>query len=158
MLESNPSDNRTLLYLDDISPGQRFTTQEQQITEADILAFARAFDPQPFHLDPAAAKNSVFGGLAASGWHTAAFTMRLLLGSGARIAGGMVGAGAEINWPRPTRPGDMLHVETEVLEVTPSRTKPDRGMVKMLNLTKNQRGEVVQEFTGKLIVPRRHPG
>jgi len=155
MTDHQHPDNRALLYFDDISPGQRFTTGTEQITAADIVAFAREFDPQPFHLDDAAAQHSVFGGLAASGWHTAAFTMRLLLKSGAPLAGGMVGVGAEINWPRPTRPGDVLCVESEVLEVTPSRSRPDRGMVKMRNLTKNQNGEVVQEFTGKLLVPRR---
>ena len=97
----------------------------------------------------------MFAGLAASGWHTAAITMRLLVDGGAPIADGVIGAGAEIAWPKPTRPGDILQVESEVLEVTPSRSRPDRGMVIMRSETFNQRGEVVQTLTAKLVVPRR---
>jgi acyl dehydratase len=145
----------TTLYLEDLSVGQTFTSQSLTVTEAEITAFAAQFDPQPFHLDDEAAKQTFFGGLAASGWHTAALTMRLLVGGATPIAGGIIGGGGEIAWPRPTRPGDTLHVEAEVLEVTPSRTKPDRGMALMRNRTLNQRGEEVQVFTVKLVVPRR---
>jgi len=145
------------LYLDDLSVGQRFTSGTLTVTEADIKAFAAQYDPQPFHLDDAAARQTLFGGLAASGWHTAALSMRLLVEGGAPLAGGIIGGGGEISWPKPTRPGDVLHVEAEVLEITPSRSKPDRGMVVMRNETKNQNGEAVQVTTMKLVVPRR-PG
>ena len=143
------------LYLDDLHVGQRFTSATRTVDEAEIKSFAREYDPQPFHLDNDAAKATIFQGLAASGWHTMAMTMRLLVDGGMPIAGGIVGAGAEINWPRPTRPGDVLQVESEVMDITPSRSKPDRGMVTMKSETRNQRGEVVQHFVGKLVVPRR---
>jgi len=143
------------LYLDDIKIGQRFTSGIHALDAEQIKAFARQFDPQPFHLDEAAAQNSIFQGLAASGWHTAALTMRLLVGGGLPLAGGCIGAGGEIAWPRPTRPGDILQVESEVVAVTPSRSRPDRGIVTVRSETKNQRGEVVQVLTAKLMVPRR---
>ncbi len=123
--------------------------------EAQIKAFAGQFDPQPFHLDDATAKSTLFAGLAASGWHTAAITMRLLVDGGAPIAGGLIGAGGEVSWPKPTRPGDILQVESEILDVTPSRSRPDRGMVTVRSETFNQRGEIVQTLTAKLVVPRR---
>ena len=145
----------TRLYLDDIKVGQRFTSGSITVEEERVKAFARDFDPQPFHLDEAAAKASLFGGLAASGWHTAALTMRLLVDGGAPIAGGIVGAGGELSWPRPTRPGDVLTVVSEVLEVTPSKSRPDRGMVTVRSETLNQKGEAVQVATMKLVVPRR---
>jgi acyl dehydratase len=145
------------LYLEDLTPGQRFTSPTLTVTEAEIKEFAGRYDPQPFHLDDEAAKRTLFGGLAASGWHTAALTMRMLLEGGAPFAGGIIGGGGEIAWPRPTRPGDVLHVEAEVLEVIPSKSKPDRGMVLMRNETKNQNGEAVQITTMKLVVPRRNP-
>jgi acyl dehydratase len=119
-----------------------------------IKRFAAEFDPQPFHLDEDAAANSLFAGLAASGWHTAALTMRLLVTGGVPFAGGIVGAGVEIAFPRPTRPGDELQVVSEVTEITPSRTKPDRGIVVLRSETRNQRGEVVLVLTAKLVVPR----
>jgi acyl dehydratase len=144
-----------MLYLEDIKPGDRYTTQKHRLTEDEITAFARSFDPQPFHTDKDAAKDSFFQGLAASGWHTAAITMRLLVESGLPIAGGIIGAGGELTWPRPTRPGDMLHVESTVLEVTPSRSRPERGMITVENLTKTESGDVVQKFVVKLVVPRR---
>lgn len=142
-------------YLEDLQPGQRFTSDAHTLDAAQIKAFAQQFDPQPFHLDEEAAQDSLFAGLAASGWHTAALTMRLQVESGLPISGGLIGAGGEIAWPRPTRPGDILHVESEVLEVTPSRSRPDRGMITMRSETLNQRGEVVQRLTVKLVVPRR---
>jgi len=145
------------LYLEDLSVGQRFTTGTLTVTEAEIKAFAGRYDPQPFHLDDAAARQTLFGGLAASGWHTAAMTMRLLVEGGAPLAWGIIGGGGEIAWPRPTRPGDVLHVEGEVMEITPSKSKPDRGMVVMRSRTLNQNGEEVQVTSMKLVVPRRDP-
>jgi len=145
------------LYLDDLHVGQRFVSGEHSLDEAQIRKFATEFDPQPFHLDDVAARNTLFAGLAASGWHTAAITMRLLVGSGLPLTGGIVGAGGEISWPRPARPGDVLHVESEVIEITPSRSRPDRGIATVRSETRNERGEIVQSLTAKLVVPRR-PG
>jgi acyl dehydratase len=142
-------------YLDDFQIGQRFTSGTHTMTEAEIVAFAREYDPQPFHLSHDEALDSLLGGLAASGWHTAAITMRLWVQSELQMAGGIVGAGGEISWPAPTRPGDVLRVETEVLEVRPSRSRPDRGIVTVLAETKNHDGVVVQAFRATLIVPRR---
>ena len=146
--------DKDLLYLDDLQVGQRFTSKTHLVDEAQIKAFARQFDPQPFHLDENAAKDSLFSGLVASGWHTAAMTMRLLV-EGLPLAGGVIGAGVELSWPRPTRPGDVLRVESEVQEIIPSRSRPDRGVVLMRIVTHNQRDEVVQIFVAKLVVPRR---
>jgi Acyl dehydratase len=125
------------------------------VTEAEIKAFAREYDPQPFHLDDEAAKATLFKGLAASGWHTMAMSMRLMVDGGVPIAGGIVGAGGEITWPRPTRPGDVIHAASAVVEATPSRSRPDRGMVTLRSETVNQQGEVVQVLVGKLVVPRK---
>ena len=146
---------RTPLYLEDLAEGQRFVTGEAVVEEAAIKAFARDFDPQPFHTDQEAAKHSFFGGLAASGWHTAAITMKLQVESGAALAGGMIGAGGELTWPRPVRPGDILHVESEVLALTPSRSHPERGLVTLRSETRNQKGEAVQILTAKLLVWKR---
>lgn len=143
------------LYLDDLAVGQTFTSGSLTITAAEIKAFAANFDPQPFHLDETAAETTFFRGLAASGWHTAALTMRLLVNGGAPIHGGIVGAGGELSWPRPTRPGDTLTVHSEVLEIVPSKSRPDRGMVTMRSETRNQRGEPVQISTMRMVVPRR---
>jgi acyl dehydratase len=142
------------LYLEDLSPGDRFTSGEHALDAAQIIEFAQRFDPQPFHLDEQAAKSTFFQGLAASGWHTASITMRLLVQSGLPLADGVIGSGGEIQWPRPTRPGDVLHVESEVLEVTPSRSRPERGMVVVRSETRNQHGEVLQRLTTKLVVLR----
>jgi acyl dehydratase len=147
--------NKPLLYLEDFFVGQKFTSGEYEMTEAAIKAFAAEFDPQPFHLDEAAAQASVFRGLAASGWHTAAVTMRLLVTSGLPFAHGLIGLGGEISWPRPTRPGDIVHVESEVLEIRPSRTKPTQGIVIVRNILKNRGGEELQIFTGKILSFRR---
>ena len=143
------------LYFDDLSVGDTFKTETHALDTEQIKAFAQQFDPQPFHLDDGAARESVFGGLAASGWHTAAITMRLLVTSGPRLAHGILGAGAEIEWKSPTRPGDVLHVESEVLSLTPSRSRPDRGVVVLRSRTLNQRAEVVQTLTATLMAPRR---
>lgn len=144
-----------LLYLEDIQVGQKFGSASHAVDAVQIKAFASQFDPQPFHLDELAARDSLFGGLAASGWHTAAITMRLLVTSSARFAGGVIGAGCEISWPMPTRPGDILSVEGEVLKVSASRSRPDRGIVTICNKTHNQAGDVVQVMTAKLVVFRR---
>ena len=143
-----------VFHLEDLRVGQRFRSGTHALDEAQITSFARQFDPQPFHVDDDQARDTLFAGLAASGWHTAAITMRLMVG-GVPLAGGIIGAGGEINWPKPTRPGDVLHVESEIVEITPSRSRPDRGMVTVRSETLNQRGETVQVLTAKLIVPRR---
>lgn len=143
------------LYLEDVSVGQRFKSAKYQITEEQIKNFAAQFDPQPFHLDHAAAQGSVFRGLAASGWHTASITMRLIVSGGVPFATGTVGLGGEIEWPRPTRPGDVLHVESEIVEIIPSRSKPNQGIVRVRNTTLNQNGEPVQIFTAKVLLFRR---
>lgn len=146
---------RTPLYLEDLAVGQRFVTGEASLDAAAIQAFAKAFDPQPFHTDEVAAKDTFFGGLAASGWHTGALTMKLQVESGPALAGGMIGAEVELRWPRPVRPGDILHVESEVLAVTPSRSRPDRGLVTLKSETRTRDGAVVQVQTAKLLVWRR---
>ncbi len=146
----------TRLYLEDFSVGQIFRSGRRRVSGAEIKAFAQRYDPQPFHLDDDAAKATMFGGLAASGWHTMALTMRLLVDGGPPIAGGIIGAGAEeLRWPRPVRPGDELTVESEVLELRPSRSRPTQGLMKMRSTTLNQNGEPVQMFTANLLVPRR---
>ena len=143
-------------YLEDFSPGQIFGSGRLRVERERIKSFAAEFDPQPFHLDEEAARNSLFGGLAASGWHTAALTMRLLVESDLKPAGGILGAGFdEFRWPRPVRPGDELHVESEVLEVRASKSRPGQGVIKVKTTTLNQNGEAVQISIGNLIVPRR---
>lgn len=146
-----------LYYLDDLVPGQRFGGSARiRIEEERSKTFASEFDPQPFHLDEDAARASIFRGLAASGWHTAAVTMRLLVDSEFKPAGGIVGAGFdELRWPLPVRPGDELHVEIEVLEVRPSKSRPGQGLVKLRTTTLNQDEQVVQISVGNLIVLRR---
>jgi len=155
---TNATTAKTPSYLEDLSIGQRFVSANHALDEAQVIAFARQFDPQPFHLDHAAAAKSLFGGLAASGWHVASITMRLIVGDSAPFAGGVIGAGVELSWPRPTRPGDVLHVDTEVIEITPSRSKPDRGIVTVRSETRNQADEVVQVMTSRLVVPSRISG
>lgn len=146
------------LHLDDLSVGQRFTSAARRLGAEEIKQFAAAYDPQPFHLDEEAALRTPFGALAASGWHTASVTMRLLVGGGLPLAGGIIGTGGELLWPKPVYPGDTLHVECEVLEIVPSRSKPDRGILRVRCLTLNQHGETVQSFTPKLVVARRTDG
>ncbi|MGA8170913.1 MAG: MaoC family dehydratase [Methylocystis sp.] len=143
-------------YLEDFFVGQTFSSGRLLVTGEQIKAFAGQFDPQPFHLDESAAKDSIFQGLAASGWHTAALTMRLQVESDFRPAGGVVGAGFdEFRWPRPVRPGDELHVESEVLEIRPSKSRPTQGVIKVRTTTLNQNGEAVQVQVANLIVPFR---
>ena len=144
------------LYFDDMQVGQKIISRNYEMTEDRIKAFAAEFDPQPFHLDEAAAQASVFQGLAASGWHTAAVAMRLIVTEGGlNFAAGAVGLGGEIEWPRPTRPGDILHVESEIVELIPSRSKPNQGIVRVRNTTLNQKGEPVQIFTAKILAFKR---
>jgi acyl dehydratase len=143
------------LYFEDLKVGDIFKTATHLIDFAQIQAFAREFDPQPFHLDPHAAKASVFGGLAASGWHTAALTMRLLVTSGPPLAGGIVGVSMGLEWKIPTRAGDLLQVECEVVSLAETRSRPHRGIVMMACRTLNQRGALVQSLTATLMIPRR---
>lgn len=149
----------TVQYLEDYAAGQIYHSGRHRIDTEQIVAFAKQFDPQPYHLDEEAAKNSPFKGLAASGWHTAAITMRLLVDGEFKPAGGILGVGFEqLSWPRPVRPGDELRVTSEVLEVRPSKSRPDRGMIRVQNTTLNQNDEPVQTFIGNLLVPRRPAG
>ncbi len=144
-----------LLFLDDLQVGDTFVSGTHEVTADDIERFASEFDPQPFHLDEEAAAHTIFSGLAASGWHTAAVTMKLLVTGGPKLAGGIVGAGGEIEWKTPTRPGDVLRVESEVVELIASKSRPDRGIVVLRSRTINQRGGIVQTLTARLMVPRR---
>ena len=146
------------LYLEDLSIGQRFASNTYYVDEAGIKAFAAEFDPQPFHLDPAAARSTIFNGLAASGWHTAAIAMRLLVTGGLPLGNGIIGLGGELAWPKPTRPGDTLCVESEILEIVPSRSKPNQGVVKVRSTTLNQDREPVHVFTAKVLVFKRPSG
>jgi len=143
------------LYLEDLVVGQTFITGSHAINAMQIIEFARQFDPQPFHLDPEEARHSLFNGLAASGWHTASITMRLLVESGFALAGGIIGSEATLKWPRPTRAGDILTVFGEVIDVRPSRSRPDRGWAEIRAETRNQNDQVVQIFTSTLVVQRR---
>jgi len=146
----------TVQYLEDYAVGQIYRSGRHRVDKAQIIAFAKAFDPQFYHLDEEAAKNSPFKGLAASGWHTAAMTMRLMVDGEFKPAGGILGVGFDqLSWPRAVRPGDELRVMTEILEVRPSKSRPDRGMIRVQNTTLNQNDEPVQTFIGNLLVPRR---
>jgi acyl dehydratase len=148
----------TVQYFEDYAVGQIYHSGRHRIDKAQIIAFAKQFDPQPYHLDEEAAKQSPFKGLAASGWHTAAITMRLLVDGEFKPAGGILGVGFDqLSWPRPVRPGDELRVTSEVLELRPSKSRQDRGLVRAQNTTFNQNDEPVQIFTANLIVPRRSP-
>lgn len=153
------ANDRALSYLDDLEAGQRFVGSTRlRVDEERIKSFATEFDPQPFHLDDAAARATLFRGLAASGWHTAAVTMRLLVDNEFQLAGGIIGAGFdELRWPLPVRPGDTLRVECEVLEVRPSKSRPEQGLVKLRTTTFNQNDQPVQISVGNLVVPRRAP-
>lgn len=142
------------IYLEDLKVGLVFRSSEHRLDAEQIREFARRFDPQPFHLDEEAAQETFFGGLAASGWHTAAITMRLLVES-VPLAGGVIGAGSEITWPRATRPDDVLHVVSTVMDIASSKSKPDRGMVTMRSETLNQHGELCQLSVARLLAFRR---
>lgn len=145
------------LYLEDLYVGQRFTSAPHELDAEQIKRFAAEFDPQPFHLDEEAAKASLFGGLAASGWHTAAMTMRMLVDS-VPLADGLIGAELQLAWPKPTRPGMTLQLFSEVVDIRPSRSKPDMAIVTMRNETRDQDGDVLQVFTVKMPVFKRVRG
>jgi acyl dehydratase len=146
----------TLLYLEDFEPGQTWTSASQVVTADEIIEFARRYDPQPFHTDPEAAAKTFFGGLAASGWHTAALTMGLMVRCEFKPANGLIGAGVDdLKWPNPLRPDDEIHVAMEVLEVRRSTSKPDRGIVRIAMRTLNQDGKLMQSGIANVVVPAR---
>lgn len=143
------------LYFEDLKVGDRFESATYPVSEEAIVAFAREFDPQTFHLNPMTAEQTMFEGLIASGWHTAAITMRLFVQT-LNFAEGAIGLGVdELRWPNPVRPRNVLRVETEIVDLRPSRSKPDRGILRIRNVTKNQRGEIVQTMFASALVPRR---
>jgi acyl dehydratase len=142
-------------YFDDLKVGERFNSEPLEVTEKQIIDFAREFDPQVFHLELAKAEQTIFKGLIASGWHTAAITMRLLVQT-LNFAQGAIGLGVdELRWPNPVRPGDWVRVETEIIDLRPSRSKPNYGIIRLRNVTANQRGEIVQTMFANAMVPRR---
>jgi acyl dehydratase len=148
----------TKQYLEDYAVGQTYSSGRVRVEKDQIVAFAKQFDPQPYHLDEDAALKSPFKGLAASGWHTAAMTMRLMVDGEFQPAGGILGVGFDqLSWLKPVRPGDELRVTSEVLEVRPSKSRSDRGTIRVRNTTLNQNDEAVQTFTANLLVPRRSP-
>ena len=144
-----------MLYFEDFAVGQKFVTASRRVDAAEIIEFAAKYDPQPFHLDAEAAKATLFGGLATSGWHSAAMMMRLIVDSEFRPAGGIIGGGGELQWLKPVRPGDELYVESEIVDVRESRSRPRQGVVKVRITTLNQHGDAVQTFTPTLLVDRR---
>ena len=146
------------LYLEDLSVGRVFRSESRVVTLEEMIAFARDNDPQYFHVDAEAAKASLFGELIASGWQTAALSMRLLVEGPAPFAGGLIGVGAEINWPKPVRPGDSIRIEGEVTDINRSRSRPDRGIVTVRLTTYNQRDESVQRITARAVVFARGDG
>ncbi|AQV94683.1 dehydratase [Cupriavidus necator] len=149
----------TIQYIEDLAPGQKYGSGRLTVEPDRIKAFAAEFDPQPFHLDEATARDTLFRGLAASGWHTAALTMRLLVDGELRPAGGIIGAGfEELRWPKPVRPGDVLRVESEILEVRTSKSRPDQGIAKVRITTFNQHDEAVQSGVVNLVVQCRPAG
>ena len=142
-------------YYDDLKAGDRFKSAPLEVTEKQVIEFAHKFDPQMFHLNPKSAERTIFKGLIASGWHTAAMTMRLFVQT-LNFVEGAIGLGVdELRWPNVVRPGDLLTVETEIVDLRPSRSKPDYGIIRLRNVTTNQRGEVVQTMLASAMVPRR---
>src|SRR5215470_4309442 len=145
------------VYFDDLKAGDRFQSETFAVPAKEIIEFAEKFDPQKFHLNAKSAERSIFKGLVASGWHTAAMTMRLFVKT-LNFAEGAIGLGVdELRWPNEVRPGDVLTVETEILEARPSRSRPEHGIIRLCNVTTNQRGEVVQTMLASAMVPRRAP-
>lgn len=143
-------------YLEDFTPGQTFESATVEVEVGRMKDFAREFDPQPFHVDEEAAASSFFGGLVASGWYTAALMMKLLVGSGLNVVGGLIGAGVEeLKWPRPVRPGDTLRLHITVEEVRPSQSRPDRGVILLRTTTLNQDDQPVLSALIRVIAPRR---
>lgn len=139
------------LYLDDLKVGDRFVSSGYTLEKDKLLEFAAEYDPQPFHLDDELAKDSLFNGLAASGWQTASITMKLWT-STLNIATGLIGIDCHLKWPTPTRPGDTLHVEAEIVDIRLSQSKPNMGIVSYHSLTKNQHNQVVQDTITKVVV------
>jgi acyl dehydratase len=147
------------LYFENLHVGDRFGSDTIEVTKESIFDFARQFDPQPFHLDVEAAERSIFKELTTSGWHTAALSMRLFVTGEFQPVGGSIGLAVdELRWPQPVRPGDILKVETEILDMRASRSKPDRGVIRIRNVTTNQQGEVVQTFLAFVMIRRRPAG
>lgn len=142
------------LYLDDVQVGQTFTSDTYALTAEEIIEFATKYDPQPFHLDAEAAQDTFFRGLAASGWHTTAITMRLIVES-IPLADGIVGTGGKLSWPRPTRPGDVLQTTSEITAITPSKSKPDRAFADVHVVTRNQDGETVADLETTILLFKR---
>src|SRR5258708_18940175 len=147
--------NESGLYLEVLYVGKRFPSGRYRMDEEGIKASAEDFDPQPFHLDQAAAHATIFGGVSERGWHTAAVTMRLLVTGGLTLGNGIIGLGGELAWPKPTRPGDTLRVESEVVDIVPSRSKPNQAVAKVKSTTLNQDGQPVYVFTAKVLVFKR---
>jgi len=146
-------------YLEDLTPGQTFGSGSHQVTAEEIKRFASEFDPQPFHIDEEGAVESLFGGLASSGWHTASLSAKLLVQSAFQPAGGIIGLSVdELRWKAPVRTGDELRVSTEVLDARPSRSRPSHGVVKVRVSTLNQSGTLVQSFVLHLLILRRSRG
>jgi len=142
-------------HFEDLKVGDRFKSQTYKVSEEQIISFAREFDPQPFHLDRAVASRTMFGELIASGWHTAAITMRLFVQT-LNCAQGAIGLGVdELRWPNAVRPGDELQVEIEIVDLRTSRSRPTHGVVRLRYVTTNQRGEIVQTMFASALVPRR---
>lgn len=150
------SENDPYIYLEDMHIGQKFTAGPVRVTQEDIITFAKQYDPQDFHTDPVRAKDTVFGELVASGWHTAAMTMRMITEATPKMRGGMVGRAIEkMGWPRPVRPGDVLSLEIEIIDLRTSEKSPGRGLIRTKNTTSNQKGEPVMEMEAVIFVPRR---
>ncbi len=148
--------NEHFITLEDLAVGQKFSAGPVQVTEQAIIAFGKEFDPQDFHIDPIRAKNTVFGELVASGWHTASLTMRMIVDGMPKMKGGMVGRAVEkIGWPRPVRPGDFLSLEVEIIDLRTSEKSPERGLMRTKNIVTNQKGETVLEMEAVVFVPRR---
>ena len=142
-------------YFDDLKTGDRFQSERFEVPGKAIIEFAEKFDPQKFHLNAQTAERSIFKGLVASGWHTAAITMRLFVKT-LNFAEGAIGLGVdELRWPNAVRPGDVLNVETEIVDLRASKSKPNHGIIRLRNVTTNQRGEVVQTMFAHAMVPRR---
>jgi len=142
-------------YFEDLQPGARFESEPLAVSETQVVEFAHKFDPQMFHLNRTTAERSIFKGLVASGWHTAAMTMRLFVQT-LNFAQGAIGLGVdELRWPHAVRPGDTLRVVTEIVEARISKSKPRHGIIRLRNVTTNQRGEVVQTMFAHAMVPKR---
>ena len=143
-------------YFEDLKIGDKFTAADYEMTAEEIIAFGRQYDPQPFHTDPVAARSTLFGQLVASGWHTAAVSMRLMVQGEMELDGGVIGQAMEsMRWPRPVLPGDRLRVVSEVVELRPAPARPDRGLLVLRCRTYNQHGKVVQDMTATLLIARR---